>query len=548
MSFLQLVQREMQGSLPRLVFMSGLGGISTAAVLASINAGMQNVSGGQKPGLWAASLFLVALFLFWKTQEYVTISATAEIEGIIHKLRLRIMDRIRRSELLELDDIGRARIVAAVTGDTAILTQASNMLCFTVQGAVLIFFVSFYVAYLSFVAFALTFIIVVGAAAMFHMKNHRLAAQKAESAAWERRLFDRLTDFLDGFKEVRLNSVRSAELFDDASDVSRTAANIKIRTQAETFKMIVNSQISMYVLLGAVVFVAPTLGDSLGGASISKATTALLFVVGACFGLVQSIPILLNANAAANRIAELEAALRSATTAAPVEIAIPKRFNAIEIHNVTFRYVDKFSDTAFRIGPIDFTLRPGELVFITGGNGSGKSTFLRVLAGLYPPASGDITLDGMHVDSSNRNTYRALMSAIFFDYHLFRRLYGIPQPEPGELEGLLSQFRLADKTGLTAEGEFRTLDLSGGQRRRLALIVSLLEKRPILLLDEWTAEQDPEFRRKFYDELLPDLMRAGGTVVVITHDDRYLDELTLPARRIRMDEGRIVDQRSINIG
>ena len=106
---------------------------------------------------------------------------------------------------------------------------------------------------------------------MFHLKNRRLTEQKAESAAWERRLFDRLTDFLDGFKEVRLNSARSAELFEDAADVSRVAANIKIRTQAETFKMIVNSQISMYVLLGAVVFVAPTLSDSLGGASISNA-------------------------------------------------------------------------------------------------------------------------------------------------------------------------------------------------------------------------------------------------------------------------------------
>jgi len=196
---------------------------------------------------------------------------------------------------------------------------------------------------------------------------------------------------------------------------------------------------------------------------------------------------------------------------------------------------------------VDFTLRSGELVFITGGNGSGKSTFLRVLAGLYPPNSGEITLDGMSVDDHNRNTYRALMSAIFFDYHLFQRLYGIPEGGAAELERLLAQFRLSDKTGLV-NGEFRTLDLSGGQRRRLALIVSLLEKRPILLLDEWTAEQDPEFRRKFYDELLPDLMAAGATIVVITHDDRYLDELTLRARRVRMDEGRIVEQRTMNMG
>src|SRR5437660_11721815 len=136
------------------------------------------------------------------------------------------------------------------------------------------------------------------------------------------------------------------------------------------------------------------------------------------------------------------------------------------------------------------------------------------------------------------------MSAIFTDYHLFKHLYGIADPDPGEVDGLLTRFRLEDKTSLS-QGEFQTLDLSGGQRKRLALIVSLLEKRPILLLDEWTADQDPEFRRRFYDELLPDLKRAGATVVVITHDERYLDELKLPARRLRMDEGRFLPQHGV---
>jgi putative ATP-binding cassette transporter len=545
MSFLQLVRREMHGSMPKLLFMSSVGGISNASILAAINTGVQDTSGGHPPGLWAASLFLIALFLFMRAQQFVTITATAEIEAIIHKLRVRPMDLIRRSELLEIDKIGRSRIVAAVTSDTAILTQASNMLCFTVQGAVLILFVGFYVAYLSIVAFLLTVVIVSGAATVFHYKNRRLSEQKGESAAWERRLFDRLTDFLDGFKEVRLNAARSEDLFNDAMEVSKTAANIKIRTQAETFKMIVTSQISMYILLGAVVFVAPNLSDTLGGASIAKTTTALLFVVGACFGLVQSIPILLNANASADRIDRLEQALH--TTLVMEErraIVAPKRFERIEVRNIEFRYTDKFSDTVFKIGPIDFTLQSGELVFITGGNGSGKSTFLRVFSGLYPPDSGAMLLDGQPVTDTNRDEYRGLMSAIFFDYHLFQRLYGIPDADPGEVGRLLTQFRLADKTSLT-NGEFRTLDLSGGQRRRLALIVSLLEKRPIMVLDEWTAEQDPEFRRKFYDELLPEMTRAGATIVVITHDDRYLDELHLPARRIKMDEGRIVEQRSM---
>jgi len=539
MSFLDLVRREMHGSLPKLLFMSGLGGISTAAILAAINSGLQSGS-----SLWAASLFVIALFLFIKTQSYVTITTTAEIEAIIHKIRVRLMDQIRRSELLAIEDVGRARIVAAITSDTAVLTQASNMLAFTVQGAVLIVFVAIYVAFLSVAAILTTIVIVSIAAVIFHQKNRRLVDEKQRAAAWERRLFDRLTDFLDGFKEVRLNRARSTDLFDDAVDVSRTAANIKINTQAETFKMIVTSQISMYVLLGAVVFIAPQFSSSLGGAALTKTTTALMFIVGACFGLVQSIPVLLNANASADRIVQLENALRATVSSQQREIPVVKRFDEIEMRKISFRYVDRFSEAAFKIGPIDFTLRPGELVFITGGNGSGKSTFLRVLAGLYPPDSGEIILDGKHITDANRDEYRALMSAIFFDYHLFRRLYGVPDAEPGEVDRLLNLFRLADKTGLV-DGEFRTLELSGGQRRRLALIVSLLEKRPILLLDEWTAEQDPEFRRKFYDELLPDLMKAGATVVVITPDDRYIDELNLPARRIRMDEGRIVQQLTI---
>jgi putative ATP-binding cassette transporter len=541
MSFLELVRREMHGSLPRLLVMSALGGLSTAAILAAINAGLQGTA-----SLWAATLFLVALFLFIKTQYYVTITTTAEIEAIIHKIRLRVMDHIRRSELLSLEAIGRSRIVAAITSDTAILTQASNMLCFSIQGAVLVFFVAIYVAFLSLAAIVTTILIIGVAGIIFHYKNRRLAAEKQKSAEWEGRLFDRLTDFLDGFKELRLNAARSMDLFEDASEVSRTAANIKINSQAETFKLIVTSQVSMYVLIGAVVFVAPQFSEALGGLTLTKTTTALMFIVGACFGLVQAIPILLNANAAADRIEHLEIELQATASALDAAgFAAPSRFDAIEMTGIQFRYVDKSSEATFKIGPIDFSLHPGELVFITGGNGSGKSTFLRVLSGLYAPDSGQIRLNGQLIGDETRDKYRSLMSAIFFDYHLFHKLYGIPDPDPGEVDRLLRQFRLDTKTSLT-KGEFRTLDLSGGQRRRLALIVSLLEKRPILLLDEWTAEQDPEFRRKFYDELLPELMAAGATVVVITHDDRYLDELHLPARRIRMDEGRIVEQHSIS--
>jgi putative ATP-binding cassette transporter len=547
MSFLQFIRGEMHSSLPKLVFMSGIGGVSSAAILAAINAGAQAVDESHKPSLWAATLFVISLFLYLRTQVYVTTIVTAEIEAIIHRLRVRLMDNVRRSELLAIERVGRSRIFAAITSDAAMLTQASNTLCYTMQGVVVVFFVALYVAYLSLVAFVLSVVILAAAGTIFHYRSRRLVAERAKAAAQERRLFDRLADFLDGFKEVRLNSARSADLFDDAVAVSRTAANIKIGAQVDTLKQIVSTQGYVYILLGAVVFVAPLFSESLTNGSIMKTMTALLFVVGASLGLVQSIPIFSNANAAADQLEQLDADLHATVSTEPIdETRVAKRFDKIEMRNIVFSYVDRFSETAFTIGPIDFTLRSGELVFITGGNGSGKSTFLRVFAGLYPPDSGEITLDGMRINDHTRETFRSLMSAIFFDYHLFQRLYGIPDPEPAEIERLLSQFRL-EETGLSHRA-FRTLDLSSGQRRRLALIVSLLEKRPILLLDEWTAEQDPEFRRKFYDELLPEFMQAGLTVVVITHDERYLDELELPARRIHMDEGRIVEERSVRSG
>jgi putative pyoverdin transport system ATP-binding/permease protein len=546
MSFFQLVRREMQGSLDRLIVMSALGGISNAAILAAINAGAQAAEKGEISVL-SAALFVSALLLFIKTQHYILIAATVEIEAIIHRLRVRLMDQVRHSELLPLDEIGRAEIVAAITKETTTLTQAVNMVAFAGQGVVLVFFVAIYIAYLSPLAFVLSAIIVSAAGAIFHFRSREVRERTREAAQWDNRLYDRLMDLLDGFKEVRLNRSRSDNLFDDVVEVSRTAANIKIRSQSESYKQLVFSQSAMYLLLATMVFVVPTFSTTKGG-SVLQVTTALMFIVGVCMGIVQTVPILSAANAASDNIERLEARLRAIAATAEYDGREQRQsFDKIELRNVMFHYIHKSSEAVFQVGPVDFTLRSGDLVFITGGNGSGKSTLLKVLSGLYQPDSGEVLLDGVPVDESNRDAYRSLIAAIFVDYHLFQRLYGVADPDPAEINRLLTEFRLRDKTRL-AGGEFGTLDLSGGQRKRIALLVSLLEKRPILLLDEWTADQDPDFRRKFYDELLPALKEAGKTVVVITHDDRYLDELRMPARRLRMDEGRFVEQHSVESG
>ena len=185
---------------------------------------------------------------------------------------------------------GAREIVAAITKETGALTQASQMLAFAGQGAVLVVFVAMYIAYLSFLAFVLSAIILGVAAALFHAKSGELADRySARPPHWDNRLYDRLMDLLDGFKEVRLNKPRSDDLYADIVEVSGTATNIKIRTQSETFKRLVFTQSSVFLLLAAIVFVVPTLSDTTGTA-ITKTTTALMFVVGVCFGLVQTIP------------------------------------------------------------------------------------------------------------------------------------------------------------------------------------------------------------------------------------------------------------------
>ena len=178
--------------------------------------------------------------------------------------------------------------------------------------------------------------------------------------------------------------------------------------------------------------------------------TALVFIVGACSGLVQSIPIIAAANAAADRLAQLEdklAGITSLSDEIPAEPA--KTFSKIEVRDVEFHYPGKTADTPFKVGPFNFTLNSGDLVILTGGNGSGKSTFMKILAGFYRPASGELLLDGTPVVGDRYEYYRSLITAIFPDFHLFQRLYGIDDPDPAELVEMLTEFKLQDKTRLT---------------------------------------------------------------------------------------------------
>jgi putative pyoverdin transport system ATP-binding/permease protein len=194
-------------------------------------------------------------------------------------------------------------------------------------------------------------------------------------------------------------------------------------------------------------------------------------------------------------------------------------FHSVELRAIRHDYTANGKD-AFRVGPLNFTLKAGEIVFVVGGNGSGKTTFAMLLLGLYKSQSGSILLNGREIEEASIDQYRSCYSAIFSDYELLNTLFDHSVERVQETDRLLEKLCLRDKVSVI-EGRFSSTALSSGQRKRLALVSAYLEDRPIYVFDEWAADQDPEFRRFFYSDLLPELKKAGKGVVAITHDDQY---------------------------
>jgi len=211
-------------------------------------------------------------------------------------------------------------------------------------------------------------------------------------------------------------------------------------------------------------------------------------------------------------------------------------FFHIRMQGLEYRYRDADGQTTFALGPIDLCFEAGKIYLIQGGNGSGKSTLMKLLTGLYEPHAGRILLDDAQVPI---HAYRSLFSTVFTDFHLFEKLHGLDEIDHAQVTFLLRKLAMERKVSIE-QNAFSTTDLSTGQRKRLALIAAQLEKRPVYVLDEWTADQDPEFRRFFFAELLPWLKRQGHTIFAVTHDDRYFDygdyALRLDAGRIRVME------------
>jgi putative ATP-binding cassette transporter len=538
MRLFRTVLREIPENLNSLLLMNILSAVAAVSLVALVSAAVQEAATGRISGRLLL-MFAITLMLFHVTQNYTLVKASQDTERLIHKLRVRLFDLVRRTDLVTVDQIGHTNLQGVLTHDTQVLAQVLPMLVIGFQQSVMLLFLAVYLAWLSPLACILAFGLAGLAVAVRFKRIKALRTLMQSAATDEGRVFNGLTELLHGFKEVRMSAPRAdgvTAALAGASNASRTT-NALLKAQWGRNFAVLESM--LYSLIGLMVFAVPLFVAGYHEV-ILPATFAVIFIAGPVCTVSFVTPLVTQAELALANIEKMKERLGAAAEAATCEAsgALRKSPVLIALKDATLSYRDAEGCPLFKAGPITAEFRAGQLTFITGGNGSGKSTLLRMLTGLIPLDEGCLLADGVPLATDQMQDYRDRISAIFSDYHLSRRLYCIDDPDPARIKSLLERLDMHNKVTLR-DGAFSTIDLSTGQRKRLAFVVAEIEDKPVIVLDEWAADQDPHFRRIFYEELLPDLKAREKIVICVTHDDRWFH---LADRIYRMNEGRIEHQ------
>ncbi|MFC1679014.1 ATP-binding cassette domain-containing protein [Elusimicrobiota bacterium] len=486
----------------------------------------------------AAALFVACVLFYMVFQSRLVARLAADMEEAVDRLRMRLIGRLRHADLWRLEHFGRSRLFESVTQSCRVISSNSQYLALAMYSVLLIVTILLYIAIMSLVAFILLTVLMSAAAVVYYRLNLSLEKRQGRLAAREAKLFECVSDLFDGFKEQRLNSARSRAINETFDRLSGETATARGEVHRYSWQQFVFGEIAYNLMFGLVVFVVPTYSPSVSG-DLVTISAAVLFLLAPVFGLMQSLAVLRAAESAAGRMMALEgelAPLVEQGSEGPSE-PVPAGFSEIRMAGVEFSFPAPAGEQAFKVGPLDVGIRRGEVLFVTGGNGSGKSTFIKLLTGLYHPARGRLMCDTLKINPARLAGYRILIAPVFADFHLFPRLYGIEGVDEVTAEDLLRWMEMERVVGVEGDRFTRT-DLSTGQRKRIALVAALLEAKPILILDEWAADQDAQFRKKFYHEILPELKRKGLTIVAVTHDDRYFDAAD---RRLHLDEGRVTE-------
>ncbi|WP_433931232.1 cyclic peptide export ABC transporter [Sorangium cellulosum] len=483
-------------------------------------------------------------------------------QSMIASLRMQLSQRILEAPLRQIEALGAHRLLAALNDDPAVITQAYVFLPLVCVNVATVLGCLAYIGRISWSALAVVLGAMAVGAALFRAHEGRAIRSFKRARETSDALFQHFRGLTGGIKELKMHGGRGRAFLSDV--LGRSVAAYERDFVAGTTEYAVAmgwGALLFHAVLGLALFALPVWAG-LKAPDVAGVVLALLYLMTPFAQVIEFLPAVGRAGVALAKVRDLGLALTpevadAAPAAAPHDPStsaraglarnvrdvrnvenreIPRAWSRIELVGVTHRYHREREEGSFRLGPIHMAFKPGEIVYLVGGNGSGKTTLALLLLGLYAPESGEIRVDGVPVDDANRDQYRQLFSVIFADYHLFDHLLGLSGPDVDErARRYLERLQLDHRVGVEA-GALRVSGLSQGQRKRLALLTASLEDRPFYVFDEWASDQDPQFRRVFYTELLPELRAQGKTAFVITHDDQYF---ALADRCLRLDFGQL---------
>lgn len=452
------------------------------------------------------------------------------------ELRELISASVMDTTFRQIEQIGPSRIQSALSGHATRVAEFFVTLPNLLTNSALVIGCLTYLVILSPRIFLVTLPFVALGALGYHLANLKAIQYLRAGTAEQERLFDHFRALTEGAKELRLNRFKRDTFRDGVLGPSIETVRRQHTTGMSLFVAASSwGNFLIYAFLGMVLFVLA--GDLPDRAHVLTGfALVMVYLVGPLQSLLLALPEINLAKVAAEQIETVTREMSSAkegTSAMSRAVSL----QSLVLEGVRHRYYHEQSNELFELGPVDLTFRPGEITFIVGGNGSGKTTLAKVLVGLYRSEAGSIVLNGERIDDSNRDQYRQHFSAVFSDFHLFESLL---EDRRGGLDArgneLLARLQLQHKVQLR-DGAFTTRALSHGQRKRLALVAACLEDRPVLVFDEWAADQDPTFKEVFYHDILGELRGLGKTLIVISHDDRYFH---VADRIVRLESGQVL--------
>ena len=537
-SFLTRHARDLRFSrgLVGLVVITGfLSGLASAGFIALINATI-NQSMARSVAMWGFIGLCVALPLFRFLSNVLMLRL---VQRVLRDLRIQLARRILEVPLRHLEEIGPAGLLGTLTEDVASIVNAIGIVPLLVLHTTVVLGCLIYLGWLSwqllliFLAFLVVGIFTYQLPLLRAQRHFRLMRE-----SWDR-LLRTLRGLTEGSKELKLHAPRRRAFVLEALEPA--AAMLERHTVAgSTIYAAAGSwgQVLFFVVIGLLLFLVPSYQE-ISAQTMTGYMFALLYMMTPLDTILNLLPNLGRATVAIRKVESLGLSLQEKTgdaDALVVPPAVPS-WQRIELSGISHAYRREGEDDSFLLGPVDLGVNAGETLFLVGGNGSGKTTLAKLLMGLYMPEQGEIRLDGKAVTNLDRDSYRQLFSAVFADFYLFETLLGLDRTGLDEQAlKYLSDLHLADKVKVK-DGTLSTLDLSQGQRKRLALLTAYLEDRPIYLFDEWAADQDPYFKEIFYTQLLRELKTRRKTIVVISHDDRYYH---LADRIVKLEYGKVV--------